>query len=516
VSHEDTTAFAAAIEGHFGHQPDDSREKDLSAILAARLAATGSRNYGVYGRLLGVNGPEWSVLAPLLTVPETYFFRIPAHFDALVADVMPRLLLERAAVRMLRILVAGCATGEEAYTLRMVLRDRFPELHAWTVTIVATDVSELALERARVGLYSEWSLRATTPQQRAQDFEQVGKTYRLRASAREGVEFRWENLLAKTEPTEARFDLIFCRNVLIYFSERAMALAVGHLAKRLAGGGYLFLGPAESLRGMTENFVLCHSHEAFFYRLKGSNEQTSVAALGAGRRTGLNAGQEHAKPEERREDAGSWYGHIARSSRRVLKLMGRLPERIRTATPAEPGASSAPVATPSPVLQPGSFGGMQEFLTRVAEERFAEALEWLDGQSTNPELRLVRAVTLTNLGRFEEAAMECTALLQQDDVQAAAHYLFGVCREQAGALTEAEEHMARAAFLDPTFPMAHVHRGWMARRRGDDRMAEQAFRLARQALLIEDEQRLTVFGGGFSRESLRMLCENELQRLGAA
>ena len=248
----DVKAFAAAIERRFGHQQDERRVEELKKLLQSRMKAAGAKDYAAYERVLQRDG-EWLALAPLLTVPETYFWRMPEHFEALAQDVLPKVLAANAGSKTLRMLSAGCASGEEAYTLRMLLDERFPQLADWKVEIVGVDLSEAALERARVGVYSEWSLRATSEARRRVNFTKVGKLWKLGAKPRAGVTFRRENLLDAWPLGEAGYDVVFCRNVLIYFSEEAIRGAIAGLVRRMAVGGYLFLGPAESLRGATGN-----------------------------------------------------------------------------------------------------------------------------------------------------------------------------------------------------------------------------------------------------------------------
>ena len=292
ISAAELGEFASAIAARFGHQPDERRNDTLRAVLGGRMRQTGARGFAEYkGLLAGASSAsaEWAALAPLLTVPETYFYRMPEHFDALVEEALPRLFAERRkagiAERGLRMLSAGCATGEEAYTLRMVLterlRERLPAAAGWRIAIEGVDLSAAALERAREGVYSEWSLRATDALRRRRWFQAAGKQFRLNAEARAGVSFRQENLLVAPEGGEL-YDVIFCRNVLIYFTDAAMRQAIAGLSARLAVGGYLFLGPAESLRGLTREFQVCHARETFFYRRKEVTEAARAPALEAG------------------------------------------------------------------------------------------------------------------------------------------------------------------------------------------------------------------------------------------
>lgn len=513
-SAEEQGEFGQAIASHFGHFQDLSREKDLAAILRMRMRLTGCNDYASYRELLNT-AAEWEALAPLLTVAETYFFRMPSHFEALAQDVLPQVLDANRGRRTLRILSAGCASGEEPYTLRILLNERFPELNHWSVTIVGVDLSLTALERARAGVYTEWSLRATSAERREANFTAEGKRFRIRQQVRAGVTFRRENLLA-SPPEESAFDIIFCRNVLIYFTDEAIHTAIARLTERLRPSGFLFLGPAESLRGISDRFELRQGHDVFYYRLRSSEERVapgkmaprslSPRSVQARSNKGEGVPLQSAASSPEPFDEGTWFASIQQSWQRLAALVPG-PQ-----TPAAK-AVSVPQLTSSP-------RGDEAFFALVAAERFAQALDLLEtmtsdagSQADGNGTRLLRASMLTNLSRYGEAERECKLLLAADPTNAGAHFLLGLCREQAGALGEAEEHMARTTYLDPTFPMAHVHRGLIARRQRDLPGAKAAFRLAIGAIEEEDANRLALFGGGFSRESLKKLCMRELDAL---
>lgn len=494
----DLDAFADAIEARFGHQRDARRAEDLATLLESRMLATNSRTYEDYAARLRDSHAEWEALAPLLTVPETYFFRMPDHFEALVACALPEVLKANGNTQTLRILSAGCATGEEAYTLRLILNERFPQLANWAVSITGVDLSEAALGRARLGEYSAWSLRATSEARRRANFTPVGKSFRLNDAGRAGVIFRRENLLAAPPAGEPPYDIIFCRNVLIYFSEEAIRQAVARLTERLAPRGYLFLGPAESLRGVTRDFTICRSNDVFFYRrkLEPGKPYAPIAAR--------TAAPMAAVPQPASEPDASWYESIGHSMARLAALAVKKPESKAAPAPkiqqAEPRASAAEAPA--------------GFLDLVRAEQFADALALLDAEPPSATISLLRAVTLTNLGRQQEAEEECRLLLAADPRNAVAHYLAGLCREQQGDLDAAEEHLGMATFLDPAFPMAHLHRGLIARRRKDLAAARTAFQHALRGIDSVDDERLALFGGGFSREGLRQICLRKTARQG--
>ena len=510
LSTKDVEDFARAITLRLGHLQDISRQQDLATILRRRMQQTGCSLYRDYRPLLQ-QAAEWEALDPLLTVPETYFFRMPSHFEALAQDVVPQVMDANRGSRSLRILSAGCATGEEPYTLRILLNERFPELADWNISIVGADLSLSALELARTGVYTEWSLRATSAARRIANFSVEGKHFRLKPSARAGVVFRRENLLTPVPPEEPKFDIIFCRNVLIYFTDAAIRATIERLTERLRPAGFLFLGPAESLRGMTADFHLCQGHDVVYYRLRAAAERKTPLSLVAQTASSqapsqVVSGALRADPAAE-SSGGGWYSSIEQSWQRLAVLMpGPDKDAPRPRLPAQDRA----------LPEVDSEGA---FVALVAAERFGQALDLLETMASPASnisaagRSLLRAAMLTNLGRYEEAERACKLLLAADPTHAGAHFLLGLGREQAGALQEAADYMATSTYLDPTFPMAHLHLGLIWRRQHNEVAARTSFRHALDAIEHEDAKRLALFGGGFSRESLQQLCRRELDGL---
>lgn len=195
-----------------------------------------------------------SVVAAL-TTNETLWFRDSRPFDNLRKVVLPDLVKRRAAQRGLAIWSAACSTGQEVYSIMMTLRDEEAQLRGWTTNLLASDICEPALERARKGRYSQFEVQRGMPIQRlVRDFEQVGAEWQVRAPLREGITFRLLNLL-ELPPDIGPFDIVFCRNVLIYFEVDVKARVLSALAQRSRPGGYLFLGGAETTLGITQEFL---------------------------------------------------------------------------------------------------------------------------------------------------------------------------------------------------------------------------------------------------------------------
>ncbi|HEX6926826.1 MAG TPA: protein-glutamate O-methyltransferase CheR [Longimicrobiaceae bacterium] len=209
-------------------------------------------------------------LLPHLTNNESYFFREPAQLDAFAAEVLPEVKkgLERASRREIRVLSAGCAAGEEAYTLAIVARGALGSTSLWSARVIGVDLDSEALVRARRGAYGANAFRRVQDPERAKYFDRCGdQMWSIKPAIKRMVEFAEANLVARdwrgSLPPQ---DVIFCRNVLIYFDDHNIARAIQGLYDALVPGGYLFLGHAESLSRIPNRFVPVRRPGVIYYR----------------------------------------------------------------------------------------------------------------------------------------------------------------------------------------------------------------------------------------------------------
>jgi chemotaxis protein methyltransferase CheR len=198
----------------------------------------------------GGNGELEQAVVEAMTTNETFFFRDKTPFETLRNDIMPRLLEARAGSRSLRIWCAAASTGQEPYSLAMMLDQMGERLAGWRVEILGTDISTQALERARAGLYSQFEVQRGLPiQLLVRYFTQVGDQWQIAPQLRERVIFRPFNLLHDFSPL-GTFDVVFCRNVLLYFDMALKADILARLGRQIAPDGCLFLGAAETVIGL--------------------------------------------------------------------------------------------------------------------------------------------------------------------------------------------------------------------------------------------------------------------------
>jgi chemotaxis protein methyltransferase CheR len=401
----------------------------------------------------------------------------------------------QAGTRRLRILSAGCASGEETYSLAIVVREAVDS--SWDVSILGVDVNPAMLKKAARARYSTWALRETPADVQRRWFKAEGRDFVLDETLRAAVRFEERNLAggsAQLWPPDT-YDVIFFRNVFMYFTPGHQRSVIARLERALKPGGYLFVGHAETLRGLSNDFHLQHTHETFYYRRKDQSDSWARPSTEATPLPQLVPAVVAAV-----ESGGTWIDVIRQASERIETLS--VPAR----SSARPREARSPVAMPAWDLE------LAHELLR--EERFTEALEMMQGlpaeSGRDPDVLLLGAALLTHRGRLDEAEVACQRLLGVDDLSAGAHYLLALCREGARDRKGALHHDQVAIYLDPGFAMPHLHLGLLARREGDRAAAQREFEQALLLLGREDGARVLLFGGGFRRETLVALCRTEL------
>ena len=260
-----------AIAERFGFCINESWSGQLEVRLATRAAATGWPGVADYLRwLLGPGGDDGEMLALVesLLIGETHFLRTEPHFAALTQKVLPAWRASRRPGRRLRIASLGCSSGEEPYSIALVLHECLSPDELAEVEITGVDVSGKALAVARRGCYESFQLRELTPAQWGRWFRSEGARWLVHSALRSSVRFLQHNLL---HPLPfAGLDVIFCRNVLIYFQRHSVAFCLGEFHAALRPGGYLFLGHAESAFGFPEFFEPVQVRDGVIYQNKPS------------------------------------------------------------------------------------------------------------------------------------------------------------------------------------------------------------------------------------------------------
>ena len=249
----------------------DEKKAFLTNKALQRMRVVNITSYYRYYRHLTDNDAgkgELSVFLDSLTINETSFFRNRPQIDLFTGIVLPEVVSRkrREGDLNLDIWSAGCSTGQEPYTISMVLNERVQDLRNWRVRIMGSDLSLTALEAAQRGVYEKNRMEGVSPELARKYFEEVRTGWKVRDELKDLVVFDFHNLMH--ENGARSFDVIFCRNVLIYFDEPVQKRVIDRFYKILAPGGYIFLGHAESLQGIHEGFDFIHHNKGTAYRKK--------------------------------------------------------------------------------------------------------------------------------------------------------------------------------------------------------------------------------------------------------
>lgn len=216
-----------------------------------------------------------------MTTNESFFFRDTKPFDQFKQICMPALLKARAAQKTIRIWSAACSSGQEAYSLAMILSEMGPQLNGWKIDIIGTDLSQEILTRAKEGMYSQFEVQRGLPiTLLVKYFQQTGDRWKLSDVIRNKVQYREWNLLSDPAPL-GKFDIVYCRNVLIYFDQPTKAKVLAGIAKQMPDDGFLFLGGAETVLGISDKFQLLPGQRGIYGLTGGIKAPTAFGAAPA-------------------------------------------------------------------------------------------------------------------------------------------------------------------------------------------------------------------------------------------
>ena len=372
------------------------------------------------------------VLASHLTIGETYFFREKRSFAALEAHILPELFNARTGPgRSLRIWSVGCCTGEEPYSIAMLLDRLVQDPAEWDIHIVATDINPEFLRKAEEGVYGEWSFRDTPGwiQERYFSRRQDGR-FELHPRYRKKVKFSYLNLAEDSYPTPLNnthaMDVIFCRNVLMYFNEAQAKQVIANLHRSLADGGWLIVSPAETSSSHFPGFTPVWFPGALLYR-KGINQKSSTV--------------ENACPAT----VPSLYP-------------GPLPPSpLLAEAPPHATLREAPLHVNHPAVAPG---------------------EVLPFDLNDGKAQAHAARACANQGRLDEALEWCEKAIAADKLNPTLHYLHATIRQELGQNEAAAQALRRALYLDPDFLLAHFALGSLRQTQEEYLEADRHFNIA--------------------------------------
>ena len=449
------------IAEHVGLDFSGERQSDLQRGLAAAATEFGLADAASCADWLlsaSLTRTQLHAVASHLTIGETYFFRERKAFGALADHVLPELIRRRRGrEQRLRLWSAACSTGEEAYSLAILVRQLLPDWQDWKVTILATDINERFLHKAATGIYGEWSFRESAAGFKERYFTATSNgRFAIAPEIRSCVNFAHLNLaedrLLSPTADAQRMDVIFCRNVLIYFTAAHARKLAENLHRALAEGGWLAVSPSECSQALFSSFAVVNFPGAILYR--------------------------KCKPTERGPPI--WLpppvavaGHVAAFDA-AQPSTSHAPDRDSdTATPRPAGAAApaAPAAQIPPVSsQPAPSLNASSLQTRA----------------------------LADQGRHAEALALSARWIAADKTDSAAHYVHAMILQEMGEREAARDSLHRAVYLDPGFALAYFALGNLARAEARTAQANKHFANALHLLRSGPPDALPPESGGMS------------------
>lgn len=373
-------------------------------------------------------------LASHLTVGETYFFREKRSLDILEQQILPELLRARAQTeKHLRIWSAGCCTGEEPYSIAILLDQLIPGFETWNLTVLATDINPRFLRKAAQGIYGAWSFRDTPAWIRERYFtKRPDGCFEIQPRLRRMVTFSYLNLAEDAYPSLVNntnaMDVILCRNVLMYFTQERARTVVDKLQRSLVDGGWLITSPAETSTVLFSAFTAVEFPGAFLYRKMAAGGPRTVAV----------------RPQS------AWYGGEAATA--------------HAPAPREPAAFGVdrPAFAPEILHEAGG--------PRATAAEDADAREHDEGEALRRNAR-----ACADEGRLAEAIEWCEKAIAADKLNPAHYYLLATIEQEQGQSEAAERSLGRALYLEPDFALAHFALGNLCLSGGRQREARRHF-----------------------------------------
>jgi chemotaxis protein methyltransferase CheR len=414
-------------------------------------------------------------LASHLTVGETYFFRDSSSIDALEREILPELIESRRDSKRIRVWSAGCSSGEEAYTLAMLFNRLVPDIESWNISILATDINARAIKKASEGVYTAWSFRETPGWVRDRYFRPAGEgTYRIDPAIQKMVSFGYLNLAEDIYPSLLNgtngVDIIFCRNVIMYFSEAVARAVVKGLHDSLVDDGWLLVSPAEAVRSITGLFAPVNLGGAIFYRKSGASLEEPPRVF----RPITHLPPVQAEPLSQKENA------------------------------APPEIGSVSVDAPEGEATGDLLAEAAGLFSRGLYNEAASLLESLTGEQRGEDGVLLLARAYANMGRLEEAANWCEGASAVDALNKAPYMLLATIRQEQARGEEAVKNLKKALYLDQDFVIAHFMLGKLLLSGGGaDEQAMRHLRTAHKLLERKEDDELLPESDGMMAGRLR-------------
>ncbi|MBI9046684.1 MAG: tetratricopeptide repeat protein [Anaerolineaceae bacterium] len=444
ITDQEYQVFHELIEKRIGRSIDSNRRAFLENQLIELRKMIGVHDLQMVYKQLSDSetyGKWWATLVRELTVNETYFFRNPMQMEALKMEILPEIIGRNKNSRKLRIWSAGCATGEEPYSIAMILHDILPDISRWDIFILGTDLNRENLDKAQTGSYREWSFRITQDNLQKRFFKSQGLDYQLNHNIKRMVTFQYHNLMEDTYPSDenntGNMDLILWRNMAIYFNMEINASIASRFYVCLNEKGYFIVGANETNNRLFSQFQSQVYKGTTFYQkelnktsiedLQSSEKKMIFLNTPGLRKKYIKIKKNQPIIQEQKEVKKK----VPVLNKNTLENQAELEKTFHAANALK------------------ESGNLQDALKGYSEI--------LKHQPDHLEALTKISRILANQGKREEAKKYCEKMIGIDPFFSQAYLTLGVIFQEENNFGEAAKYLKKALYLEPDFIMAHVN-----------------------------------------------------------
>jgi chemotaxis protein methyltransferase CheR len=513
----DFQRFRDLIRRRSGLFFNDRRRNDLKAGVLKAFHYSSMRSLGDYYEALSMPGSDaiFKTLVSFLTVGETYFFR---HFDVIEREILPRLIRSHQHDRTIRIWSAGCSTGEEPFSVAMVLHHLLPDIKNWNISIVATDINVNSLQYAREGVYRPWSLRSIPTLYKERYFDKNHGLYELSPAIRSMVQFDYLNLVDDCYPSDGNgtqdVDLLFCRNVTIYFEAETTIKVIDRFYRTLKDKAYLAVGHAEPSSLIYDEYETEIYPDAVIYRKDPSARRERIAKTGIRIRRDFERALTDRSTSSAMTELTQKITRMAKTDtveqktdvqrQKIREKLTRRTEELERhyGKSKEQAAERRADMTESELFD----SGVKHFHNKA----FAQAVEMFEqviAQSpSNGRALYMLGHIHANLNDVGRAIEYCQRAIEQDSLLIEAYYLLGLILKEENRFDESVRHLKKAIYIDLEFAVGYYELAVNYFKRGDAATGKKYIRETMRILKKKsDDERVGIFDDLTVRE-LKMMC----------
>lgn len=421
---------------------------------------------------------EWNRLITLLTNNESYFFRDKQQFNLLRNEILPKIIQRNQIKKTIRICSAGCSTGQEPYSLAILLQELLPDFQQWNVLILGVDINQIALQEAKKGIYASWSFRGVETQIKQKYFKEINNQYHLNQEIKKTVNFQQVNLVKDSFPQQnselKEMDLIICRNVFIYFDSEAIAKAIHKIYHTLQPLGYLITGHTELAGQDLSLFEIQAFADSIVYQRPAENISDKLV-------------QTQIKPTVQ-SPVINRPSNIKKSVIFSKKLLNKSANLINNVERIQQILSVAV----EPNLPPSNLNSSKKNREAIEEanqywqqKQYSLAIQKLHETIANKvdhyEAYQLMAQIYADMGKYDEAKDYCQQALQIDSLTISPYYLLAQIAEETGNRSEAKKILKQIIYLERDFVAAYLDLSQIYRQEGN---RQRALKMQQAALDI--------------------------------